>query len=250
MAEQHKVVPSDQWIEARKQLLMKEREFTKARDALSQQRRDLPWERVEKKYVFDGPDGKETLSDLFAGKSQLIVYHFMYDPSWEDGCKSCSYWADNFNGIDIHLKQRDVNFLAISRAPLAKLEAYKRRMRWTFKWVSSFGSDFNFDLGVSFTPEQMAEGSAFLNYAKQKPFVAENVGISVFCQDRNEIFHTYSCYQRGVDMLNGAYHYLDLTPKGRDPHPHHDHRHLRRPKSGLPHFLNRGNMRYRSEQLP
>ena len=224
MAEQHKVVPSDQWVEARKQLLIKEKEFTKARDALSQQRRALPWERVEKSYVFDGPGGKETLSELFAGKSQLIIYHFMFDPDWEAGCKSCSYWADNFNGIDIHLKQRGVTFLAVSRAPLAKLEAYKRRMGWSFKWVSSFNTDFNYDLCVSFTPEQMAEGLAFFNYAKQKPFEAETVGISVFCKDQNQVFHTYSCYQRGVDMLNGSYHYLDLTPKGRDeadqkPHP-------------------------------
>jgi predicted dithiol-disulfide oxidoreductase (DUF899 family) len=216
MALHHKVVSGDQWIEARKQLLIKEKEFTRLRDQLSQERRDLPWERVEKNYSFDGPDGKETLSDLFAGKSQLIVYHFMFDPSWEAGCKSCSFWADNFNGIDIHLKHRDVSFLAISRAPLAKLEAYRRRMGWGFKWVSSFGSDFNHDFGVSFTPEQMAAGSAYWNYANQKPFEAETVGISVFCREQAQIFHTYSCYQRGVDMLNGAYHYLDLTPKGRD----------------------------------
>jgi predicted dithiol-disulfide oxidoreductase (DUF899 family) len=216
MALHHKVVSGDQWIEARKQLLIKEKEFTRLRDQLSQERRDLPWERVEKNYAFDGPDGKETLSDLFAGKSQLIVYHFMFDPSWEAGCKSCSFWADNFSGIDIHLKHRDVSFLAISRAPLAKLEAYRRRMGWGFKWVSSFGSDFNHDFGVSFTPEQMAAGSAYWNYANQKPFEAETVGISVFCRDQAQIFHTYSCYQRGVDMLNGAYHYLDLTPKGRD----------------------------------
>jgi predicted dithiol-disulfide oxidoreductase (DUF899 family) len=212
----HKVVSGDQWIEARKQLLIKEKEFTRLRDQLSQERRDLPWERVEKNYVFDGPDGKETLSDLFAGKSQLIVYHFMFDPSWDAGCKSCSFWADNFNGIDIHLKHRDVSFLAISRAPLPKLEAYRRRMGWGFKWVSSFASDFNHDFGVSFTPERMAAGMAYWNYANQKPFEAETVGISVFCRDQAQIFHTYSCYQRGVDMLNGAYHYLDLTPKGRD----------------------------------
>jgi predicted dithiol-disulfide oxidoreductase (DUF899 family) len=216
MALHHKVVSGDRWIEARKQLLIKEKEFTRQRDQLSQQRRDLPWERVEKNYAFDGPDGKETLSDLFAGKSQLIVYHFMFDPSWEAGCKSCSFWADNFNGIDVHLKHRDVSFLAISRAPLPKLEAYRRRMGWGFKWVSSFGSDFNHDFGVSFTPEQMAAGMAYWNYANQKPFEAETVGISVFCRDQAQIFHTYSCYQRGVDMLNGAYHYLDLTPKGRD----------------------------------
>jgi predicted dithiol-disulfide oxidoreductase (DUF899 family) len=216
MALHHKVVSGDQWIEARKQLLIKEKEFTRLRDQLSQERRDLPCERVEKNYVFDGPDGKQTLSDLFAGKSQLIVYHFMFDPSWEAGCRSCSFWADNFNGIDIHLKHRDVSFLAISRAPLPKLEAYRRRMGWGFKWVSSFGSDFNYDFGVSFTPEQMAAGMAYWNYANQKPFEAETVGISVFCRDQAQIFHTYSCYQRGVDMLNGAYHYLDLTPKGRD----------------------------------
>jgi len=216
MALHHKVVSGDQWIEARKQLLIKEKEFTRLRDQLSQERRDLPCERVEKNYVFDGPDGKQTLSDLFAGKSQLIVYHFMFDPSWEAGCRSCSFWADNFNGIDIHLKHRDVSFLAISRAPLPKLEAYRRRMGWGFKWVSSFGSDFNYDFGVSFTPEQMAAGMAYWNYANQKPFEAETVGISVFCRDQAQIFHTYSCYQRGVDMLNGTYHYLDLTPKGRD----------------------------------
>jgi predicted dithiol-disulfide oxidoreductase (DUF899 family) len=216
MAQDHKVVSGEQWIEARRQLLIKEKDFTKARDALSQARRDLPWERVEKSYVFDGPKGKETLSDLFAGKSQLIVYHFMFDPAWEAGCKSCSYWADNFNGIDVHLAHRDVTLLAVSRAPLGKLEAYKRRMGWSFKWVSSLDSDFNYDLGVSFTPQQVADGMAFWNYAKQKPFDTETVGISVFCRDQGQIFHTYSCYQRGVDMLNGAYHYLDLTPKGRD----------------------------------
>ena len=216
MAEQHKVVSSEQWTEARRQLLIKEKEFTKLRDQLSQARRDLPWERVEKSYVLDGPNGKETLADLFAGKSQLIVYHFMFDPTWEEGCKSCSFWADNFNGIDIHLKQRDVTFLAISRAPLAKLDAYKRRMGWSFKWVSSFNTDFNYDLCVSFTPEQMAEGLGYWNYAKQKPFEAETVGISVFCNEQGQVFHTYSCYQRGVDLLNGAYNYMDLTPKGRD----------------------------------
>jgi predicted dithiol-disulfide oxidoreductase (DUF899 family) len=223
MAGQHEVVSNEQWIEARKQLLIKEKEFTKLRDQLSQARRDLPWERVEKSYVFDGPNGKETLADLFAGKSQLIVYHFMFDPDWEAGCKSCSFWADNFNGIDVHLKQRDVTFLAISRAPLAKLEAYRRRMGWSFKWVSSFNTDFNYDLCVSFTPEQMTQGLAYWNYATQKPYEAETVGISVFSKEQGQVFHTYSCYQRGVDMLNGAYHYLDLAPKGRneaDQKPH------------------------------
>jgi predicted dithiol-disulfide oxidoreductase (DUF899 family) len=216
MAKPHPVVASDQWIEARKRLLIREKEFTKARDQLAAERRALPWERVEKSYVFDGPDGKETLSDLFAGRSQLIVHHFMFDPAWEAGCKSCSFWADNFNGIDVHLAHRDVTLLAVSRAPFAKLEAYRRRMGWSFKWVSSFGSDFNYDLGASFTPQQMADGMVFWNYTRQKPFGNETVGTSVFCKNENEVFHTYSCYQRGVDMLNGAYHYLDLTPKGRD----------------------------------
>src|ERR1700737_4521507 len=147
----HRIVSRDEWIEARKQHLAKEKEFTRLRDQLSAQRRDLPWERVDKEYVFEGPNGKETLSELFAGKSQLIVYHFMFDPAWEAGCKSCSFWADNFNGIDIHLKHRDVSFLAISRAPLPKLEAYKKRMGWNFKWVSAFGNEFNFDFNVSFT---------------------------------------------------------------------------------------------------
>lgn len=215
--EKRKVVSHDQWIEARKVLLAKEKEFTRARDRLSQQRRDLPWEPVDKGYVFDGPDGKETLAELFAGKSQLIVYHFMFDPTWEAGCKSCSFWADNFNGIDVHLKHRDTSFLAISRAPYPKLAAYKKRMGWSFKWVSSFGTDFNYDYYVSFTDEQIAQGSAYQNYQNGKPWGTETVGVSVFFMDKNgKIFHTYSCYSRGVDMLNGAYNYLDLTPKGRD----------------------------------
>jgi len=188
--------------------------------AISSVSSDLPWERVEKEYVFDGPNGKETLAQLFAGKSQLIVYHFMFDPTWEAGCKSCSFWADNFNGIDVHLRHRDVSFLAISRAPSPKLEAYKKRMGWRFKWVSSFGTDFNYDYFVSFTPEDIAKGTAFWNYARQKPFESETVGISVFYKDpTGSVFHTYSCYARGVDMLNGAYHYIDLTPKGRDEGP-------------------------------
>jgi predicted dithiol-disulfide oxidoreductase (DUF899 family) len=213
----HRIVPTNEWVEARKRLLAKEKEFTRLRDELSQQRRDLPWERVEKEYVFEGPNGKEILSELFAGKSQLIVYHFMFDPAWEVGCKSCSFWADNFNGIDIHLKHRDISFLAVSRAPFPKLEAYKRRMGWSFKWVSSFGADFNYDYYVSFTSEELAKGEAYYNYVRQKPFGSEVVGISVFYRDpAGAVFHTYSCYSRGVDMLNGAYHCIDLTPKGRD----------------------------------
>src|ERR1700687_5080243 len=201
MANNHRVVSSAEWIEAPKNLLAKEKVFTQLRDQMSQQRRELPWERVEKQYVFDGAGNKPTLAQLFAGKSQLIVYHFMFDPAWEAGCKSCSFWADNFNGIDIHLKHRDISFLAISRAPLPKLEAYKKRMGWTFKWVSSADSDFNFDFGVSFTPEQLA-GGAMQNYGSSKPPGSETVGISVFHRDRDgAVYHTYSCYSRGVDML-------------------------------------------------
>jgi len=206
----HAVVSRKEWLSARIGFLAKEKEFTRLRDELSRERRTLPWEVVDKKYVFEGPDGKQGLPELFEGKSQLLVYHFMFDPSWEEGCKSCSFWADNFNSIDVHLKHRDTSFLAISRAP------YEKRMGWSFKWVSSFGSDFNYDYNVSFTPEQVA-GEAYHNYKNAKPFGSETVGISVFCKgEEGSVFHTYSCYSRGVDMLNGAYNYLDLTPKGRD----------------------------------
>src|ERR1700681_2278878 len=213
----HKIVSHEQWIDARKQLLAKEKEFTRARDALSQQRRALPWERVDKNYLFTGADGTLTLGDLFAGKRQLIVYHFMFDPSWDAGCKSCSFWADNFNGIAAHLQHRDITFVAVSRAPYSKLDAYRKRMGWSFRWVSSFDSDFNYDYGVSFTPEQVAKDEAIYNYRSGKLFGPESVGISVFLQDADgAVFHTYSCYSRGVDMMNGAYHYIDLTPLGRN----------------------------------
>jgi predicted dithiol-disulfide oxidoreductase (DUF899 family) len=214
---EHRVVSHDEWIKERKKFLAEEKEFNRIRDALSKKRRDLPWERVEKDYLFDGPNGKETLAQLFGRKSQLIVYHFMFDPEWDEGCKSCSFWADNFNGIDIHLAHRDVRFVAISRAPLAKLEAYRKRMGWSFKWLSSFGCDFNHDYYVTFTPEEMATGTGFHNYTRTTPPISEMVGVSVFYKDeKGGIFHTYSTYSRGVDMLNGAYHYLDLAPKGRD----------------------------------
>lgn len=217
MAGHHKVVSSNEWIEARKGLLIKEKEFTRLRDELSQLRRDLPWQAVTKDYVFDGPNGKETFAELFDGRSQLIVYHFMFAPDWDAGCPHCSFWADNFNGIDIHLKHRDINFLAVSRAPRAKLEAYKKRMGWNFKWVSSFGTQFNYDYGVSFTPDEVTSGNAYYNYSRQKPAGPEVVGISVFYKESDgSLFHTYSCYARGVDMMNGAYNYIDLTPKGRD----------------------------------
>jgi predicted dithiol-disulfide oxidoreductase (DUF899 family) len=215
--DQHRIVSHDQWIAARREFLAKEKEFTRLRDELSQQRRELPWEKVEKTYVFDGPSGKESLGDLFAGKSQLIVYHFMFDPSWDAGCKSCSFWADNFDRLPIHLKHRDVSLVAISRAPLAKLEAYRKRLGWTFKWVSSGSNGFNFDYRVSFTPEEVEKGELDYNYSKVKMSMTELPGISVFHKDASgAIFHTYSCYARGLDMMNTAYHYLDLTPNGRD----------------------------------
>jgi predicted dithiol-disulfide oxidoreductase (DUF899 family) len=213
----HAVVSQGEWIEARKRLLAKEKEFTRLRDELSQERRELPWVRVEKQYVFEGPNGKETLADLFAGRHQLIVQHFMFDPSWDAACKSCSFWADGFNGFAVHLEQRDLAFVAVSLAPFEKLAAFKERMGWTFKWVSSLGSEFNHDYQVSETQEERAKGQAFYNYRMGKPFGSERPGISVFYRDDDgAVFHTYSCYARGLDMLNGAYHYLDLAPKGRD----------------------------------
>jgi predicted dithiol-disulfide oxidoreductase (DUF899 family) len=213
----NQIVSREEWLKARLELLAAEKEFTRQRDALTRRRMAMPWERVEKSYRFEGPNGALSLADLFDGRSQLIVYHFMLGPDWEEGCKSCSFWADNFNGIPIHLNHRDVTFTAVSRAPLAKVDAYRTRMGWSFPWVSSYGSDFNFDYHVSFTPEQIAEGKAYYNYEVQPNTVSEQVGISVFYRnERSEVFHTYSCYSRGVDMLNGAYHYLDLAPKGRD----------------------------------
>ncbi len=217
MPENHAVVSHTQWLEARKELLRKEKEFTRLRDALSQQRRDLPWEAVDKQYVFEGPGGKQTLAELFDGRSQLIIYHFMFGPGWEAGCPHCSFWADNFNNIIIHLNHRDVTMIAVSHAPYAKLAAYQRRMGWNFKWCSSFRSDFNFDYAVSFTAEELAAKQALYNYEIQDPRNSEHAGISVFYKDpAGAVFHTYSTYARGLDMLNVAYHYLDLVPKGRD----------------------------------
>lgn len=213
----HRIVSRVEWLAARRAFLAREKDFTRQRDALSAARRDLPWEKVEKTYVFDGPDGRETLADLFAGKSQLIVYHFMFAPEWEEGCKSCSFWADNFERLPVHLKHRDTTMLAVSRAPLAKLQAYARRLGWTFKWVSSGGNDFNYDYHVSFMPDEVASGEIAYNYGKFPMKAPEMPGISVFYKDAaGGIFHTYSSYSRGIDMMNNAYHYLDLTPKGRD----------------------------------
>jgi predicted dithiol-disulfide oxidoreductase (DUF899 family) len=211
-----RVVSHEEWLAARRELLREEKAFTHARDALTARRQALPWERVEKSYSFEGPPGRATLGELFAGRSQLLVYHFMFAPDWEAGCKSCSFWADNFDGIDVHLAHRDISFLAISRAPYEKLARYRERMGWRFRWFSSLGNDFNFDYDVSFTPAQI-ESTAQMNYAPAKPFGPETVGISVFAKDgAGAVYHTYSCYARGIDMMNGAYHYIDLTPRGRD----------------------------------
>jgi predicted dithiol-disulfide oxidoreductase (DUF899 family) len=221
MIDDHPVVSHDSWIEARKQFLAKEKEFNRLRDELSAERRALPWERVEKPYVFEGQNGPETLADLFAGRSQLVVYHFMLGADWETGCKSCSFWADNFNGIDIHLAHRDVTMLAISSAPLPKIDAFRKRMGWTFRWVSSAGCDFNRDYRVTFTPEELKKGEVTYNYASMKTSMTELPGISVFYKNPNStIYHTYSTYARGLDMMNGTYHYLDLVPKGRDEAGH------------------------------
>src|SRR5215831_11301545 len=217
MATRHKVVTKEQWIEARKKLLVQEKEFTRLRDQLSKQRRELPWESVDEEYVFEGRDGSQTLSELFDGRSQLVVYHFMFAPDWEAGCPHCSRWADNFNGIIVHLNQRDVTMVAVSRAPYAKLAAYHKRMGWSFRWLSSHGSDFNFDFHVSFTPEELAAKRALYNFVEQDPGVGEREGVSVFAKDaQGRVFHTYSTYARGIDMLNVDYQYLDLVPKGRD----------------------------------
>jgi len=213
----HQVVSQEEWLAARRKLLHSEKKLTRLRDQLSEDRRALPWVKVEKKYVFDTPDGKQTLAELFGGRSQLIVYHFMFGPDWPEGCPICSFWADNFNGIDVHLKHRDIQFMAISRARLEQLQAYKKRLGWNFSWASSFGNDFNHDYQVSFTPEEMKRGEVFYNFQKNTFPSEEAPGVSVFYKnERNEVFHTYSCYSRGLDALNGAYHYIDLAPKGRD----------------------------------
>jgi predicted dithiol-disulfide oxidoreductase (DUF899 family) len=215
--QQHEVVSRSEWLKARRDLLLKEKEFTRLRDQLSEKRRHLPWKKVANNYDFEGPGGRESLADLFAGRSQLIVYHFMFDPSWEAGCKSCSFWADNYSGAIAHLEQRDVTFVTISRAPLDKIEAFKKRMGWTFKWVSSSRNDFNRDFGVTFTEQDRLSGKIIYNYAERSYFSPEAPGLSVFFKAADgAIFHTYSCYARGLDMINGTYQLLDLVPKGRD----------------------------------
>ena len=211
------VVSHAEWLAARKEFLTKEKEFTRLRDELSRQRRALPWEKVEKRYEFDSTRGKVTLADLFDGRGQLMVYHFMFGPGWEQGCPSCSYLSDHFDGSTIHLANRDTTLAVVSRAPLAEIEAFKKRMGWKFYWVSSFGSDFNFDYHVSFTPEERASGKVEYNYAEGEFPSEEGPGVSVFARgSAGEVFHSYSSYARGLDILVGTYNFLDLVPKGRD----------------------------------
>jgi len=213
----HRVVSPEEWLAARKALLTKEKAFTRLRDELSRERRELPWVKVDRPYSFDGPNGKETLAELFDGRSQLVVYHFMFSPDWQAGCKHCSFWADNFDRVVVHLNHRDVTMLGVSRAPYAKLEAYEKRMGWTFKWVSSGETTFNFDYHASFTPQEVATKSGQFNFTIQDPHESDREGVSVFYKDAaGNIFHTYSTYARGIDMFNTAYNYLDIVPKGRD----------------------------------
>lgn len=219
---EHKVVSQKNWLVARKKLLAKEKKFSKLRDEMARQRRELPWVKIEKDYVFDGPDGKQKLADLFDGKSHLLVYHFMFGPGWGEGCPHCSFWADHFDSVNFHIGRRDTTFVVISHAPLKEIKPFKKRMGWKFKWLSSFGSDFNFDFNVSFTPEQLKNGTAIYNYAPLKFKIDEREGVSAFYKDtQGDVYHTYSSYERGIDLMNTTYNFLDLTAKGRDENPEH-----------------------------
>ena len=213
----HQVVSHDKWLAARKALLAREKAATRERDEIARLRRDLPWVRVEQEYVFDDADGPVTLADLFEGRSQLIVYHFMFDPEWSQGCKSCSLLADHYNPAVIHLAHRDATMITVSRAPIEKLQAFRQRMGWSFRWVSSKSNNFNRDFQVSFTETEQTSGLPLYNFATQPFPISEAPGLSVFYKDASgEIYHTYSTYARGLDILIGAYNLLDLVPKGRD----------------------------------
>jgi predicted dithiol-disulfide oxidoreductase (DUF899 family) len=222
----HRVVTHEKWLAARKKHLAKEKESTRIRDQLSRERRELPWELIDKEYVFEGENGRQTLADMFAGRSQLIIYHAMFNPrtagphtTWTEdaACLFCSFWMDNFNGITVHLNHRDITMAAVSIAPYPEIAAYKNRMGWTFNWLSSAGSDFNYDYRVSFTEDELKADKVDYNYRFNPWSMSEAPGISVFLKDDDSrIYHTYSTYERGLDMLNVAYHYMDLVPKGRD----------------------------------
>jgi predicted dithiol-disulfide oxidoreductase (DUF899 family) len=213
----HEIVSPEDWITARKALLQTEKELTHMRERLAEERRALPWEKVEKQYVFDGSNGKETLADLFADKSQLVIYQFMFAPEWNEGCPHCSFWADHYDPMLPHLKQRDVSFVVVSRAPLDKIERFQKRMGWHFKWVSSGDTDYNYDFQASFRQEDIDRKTVFYNYQMGNMPMTDREGISVFYQDEvGAIFHTYSTYARGIDPVNPTYQFLDLVPKGRD----------------------------------
>ncbi len=211
----HTIASREEWLDARVRLLEREKEFTRLRDEISLERRALPWLPITSDYRFDGSEGEVSLADLFAGCSQLLVYHFMFGPTWDEGCPSCSFWADNFNGVGIHLAHRDVALVAVSRAPFPKLDAYRRRMGWSFPWYSSANSRFNFDFNVSFNPEQQERGGTY-NFAPAEHPDEELPGLSAFMMEDGAIYHTYSAYARGLDAFNGAYQLLDLAPRGRD----------------------------------
>ncbi len=214
---QHPIVSHDQWIAERRALLRREKELTRLRDELALQRRALPWRRIEQDYVFDTPAGRRSLAELFDGRRQLVVQHFMLGPGWQQGCPSCSFMADHIEGARLHLQQRDITLMAISRAPLAEIERFRQRMGWQFPWASSQGCDFNYDFGVSFRPEERARGEVYYNYELQALSEEEVPGISVFYRDEaGQVFHTYSTYGRGVEMMMGTYEFIDLTPRGRD----------------------------------
>ena len=211
------IVSRDEWLAARKALLAKEKEFTRLRDSLNAERRALPWVKVDKPYMFDTSDGRQSLGELFAGRSQLVTKHFMFGPDWTDGCVGCSFEMDHVDGALVHIEHHDVSYVVVSRAPLEKLEAFKRRMGWRFRWVSSYGSDFNYDFHVSFSPEEVASGKAYYNYELRDVGIDELSGRSVFYRDEaGDIFHTYSSYARGGELFLGSYAVLDITPKGRD----------------------------------
>ena len=214
----NKVVSREAWVRARKAFLVKEKKFTRERERLAEARRRLPWVRVEKDYVFNGPNGRQSLSGLFGKKSQLIVYHFMFGPGWKQGCPHCSFWADHYDGMGPHLAARDTAFAVISRAPFSEIRPFQRRMGWKFKWLSSAGSDFNYDFHASFRPEEIKSGAVYYNYEKTPMgAMTDREGISVFFKDKKgKIFHTYSTFARGIDAVNATYQFLDLVPKGRD----------------------------------
>ena len=234
----HRIVSHEEWVAERKALLAKEKELNRLRDELGKECRDLSWERVTKQYVFDGPRGAETLEQLFDGRSQLVVYHAMFDPKTvtprtpytkDAPCSNCSFWMDNFERVVVHLAHRDVTLIAASRAPVETLDAYKKRMGWTFTWVSVGDGDFNRDYGVTLTADEIADGRGEYNYGRPIFFVPEMPGISVFYKNATgQVFHTYSTYARGLDMLNVGYHYLDIVPKGRDEEPKRGGRWIRR----------------------